>query len=180
MGVASVHRGSVLAGCWGWRARARLLSVFGAEMTGSRALRETASRQLPRAYPPHPTPTPHTHTRMHAYTFPNAISAFPPPPAGLMLGELSDRVVALYRAARPPTASGRVNSVANTVIRLLPLGQLVLMRQLYFEVRGTFDRGGIRAALLCFVPRRASRSFSQSVSVRQGAHASASNFPHPT
>lgn len=55
--------------------------------------------------------------------------------AALLLAQASHKWVALRRAAAPANLSGLVTAPLNWLLRLLPLVQLVLMRQLYFVVR---------------------------------------------
>jgi hypothetical protein len=53
---------------------------------------------------------------------------------GLAWAYSASKYVALRRAASPGNVSGRVASCLNGLLRLLPLMQLLLMRELYFKV----------------------------------------------
>jgi hypothetical protein len=58
--------------------------------------------------------------------------------AALLIASASHKWVALRRAAAPANLSGLVTAPLNWLLRLLPLVQLVLMRQLYFVVRSAW------------------------------------------
>ncbi len=59
------------------------------------------------------------------------------PAAGLFLAYWADKWVAVRRAAHPGNLDGQVTSGAvDQLVRLLPLVQLVLMKELYFKVGG--------------------------------------------
>lgn len=51
---------------------------------------------------------------------------------GLVLSYLTNKWIALRRAAAPPNLNGMVTSSLNFLLRLLPLVQLILMKYLYF------------------------------------------------
>lgn len=51
---------------------------------------------------------------------------------GLILSYLTNKWIALRRAAAPPNLNGMVTSSLNFLLRLLPLVQLILMKYLYF------------------------------------------------
>ena len=53
---------------------------------------------------------------------------------GLSVSYCANKYIALRRAAAPPNLSGMVTSSLNWLLRLLPLIQLVLMKELYFSV----------------------------------------------
>lgn len=56
---------------------------------------------------------------------------------GLVLSYFANKWIVLRRAAAPPNLNGMVTSSLNFLLRLLPLVQLILMKELYFRVSVT-------------------------------------------
>lgn len=78
---------------------------------------------------------------------------------GLLLSFSVNKGIALRRAAAPPNLSGMVTSSLNWLLRLLPLLQLILMKELYFRgdpnVDPIFYTGLAVWILLALAPIRA-------------------------
>jgi hypothetical protein len=78
---------------------------------------------------------------------------------GLSVNYCSNKWVALRRAAAPPNLSGMVTAPLNWLLRLLPLIQMILMKQLYFRDYPTIDpvfyTGLAFWTLFCLAPIRA-------------------------
>ena len=78
---------------------------------------------------------------------------------GLTISYCANKWIALRRAAAPPHFSGMVTAPLNWLLRLLPLLQLVLMKQLYFKdypaVIPVFYTGLAFWILFCLAPIRA-------------------------
>lgn len=78
---------------------------------------------------------------------------------GLSVSYCSNKWVAVRRAAAPPNLSGMVTAPLNWLLRLLPLVQMILMKQLYFKDYPTIDpvfyTGLAFWTLFCLAPIRA-------------------------
>jgi hypothetical protein len=78
---------------------------------------------------------------------------------GLSISYCSNKWVAVRRAAAPPNLSGMVTAPLNWLLRLLPLVQMILMKQLYFKDYPTIDpvfyTGLAFWTLFCLAPIRA-------------------------